>query len=107
MLERKFLALLRKHHLPRPTTQARIERTSGTWARVDFLFDPHHLVVEVSGRLGHSSSRERQADAQRRNELTDLGFAVFEYTWQDLSERPDHVAATMTSRLRAAGWSGR
>ncbi|CAN5759739.1 hypothetical protein BH24ACT5_BH24ACT5_11850 [soil metagenome] len=105
MLERKCLAILRRHALPRPTTQARIERSPGMWARVDFLFEPHGLVIEVSGRLGHSSSRERQADAQRRNELTDLGFTVFEYTWQDVTERPDHVASSMRARLCAAGWS--
>jgi very-short-patch-repair endonuclease len=68
-------------------------------ARVDFLFERHRVVVEVTGRVGHSSPADRRRDAQRRNELIDLGHAVFEYTWADVTERPEHVVATLRSRL--------
>ncbi len=72
---------------------------------VDFLFDPYGVVVEVSGRKGHSSPTERQIDAQRRNELQDAGRRVFEYTYEDVMRRPDHVIGTMSQRLANAGWS--
>jgi very-short-patch-repair endonuclease len=105
MLERDFLRLMRRAGLPRPRTQV-IHRHGGTtFARVDFLFDPYDIVVEVSGRKGHSSPTERQIDAQRRNELQDAGRRVFEYTYEDVSRRSDHVVATMTQRLAAAGWT--
>ena len=58
-------------------------RGAETFARVDFLFEPFGVVVEVSGRLGHSSPAERARDAQRRNELQDAGRHVFEYTWEE------------------------
>lgn len=99
-LERKFLELMRSSRLPRPTTQHRIRRSDGRIARVDFIYGDVMLVVEVTGRTGHSSPRERQLDAQRRNELVDLGDRVCEYTWEDLRDRPDYVAAaTMRNRL--------
>ena len=105
MLERGFLGLMRIGGLPRPRTQVIHRRDGVTYARVDFLFDPYGVVVEVSGRKGHSSPTERQIDAQRRNELQDAGRRVFEYTYEDVSRRPDHVITTMTQRLAAAGWT--
>jgi hypothetical protein len=42
-----------------------------------------HVVVEVTGQLGHSNPVDRTRDAQRRNELQDLGCRVYEYTWGD------------------------
>ena len=67
---------MRAGGLPRPTTQLIHGRDGRTVARVDFCFEAHGLVVEVSGSRGHSSPAERAEDAQRRNELQDLGRQV-------------------------------
>jgi predicted transcriptional regulator of viral defense system len=101
MLERLFLRLVRRAGLPRPRTQRRIRGDRDHVARVDFLFVPEQLVVEVTGRLGHSTPSDRGRDAQRRNDLQDLGYAVYEYTWADVTRRPGYVAETMTTRLAA------
>jgi very-short-patch-repair endonuclease len=69
-------------------------------ARVDFLFASQRVVVEVSGQHGHSSPTERRRDAQRRNELQDLGRRVFEYTYADVMRSPDMVIRTLEQRLR-------
>jgi hypothetical protein len=103
MLERRFLELVRHAGIPRPRTQAVHRRNGRHIARVDFLFEEAGVVVEVSGRLGHSSPRERARDAQRRNELQEIGRRVYEYTWQDVTERPGMVRRTLTRRLRDAG----
>jgi very-short-patch-repair endonuclease len=104
MLERRFLELVRRAGLPRPRTQVIHRHGSKTFARVDFCFEQYGIVVEVSGRLGHSSPAERARDAQRRNELQDVGRRVFEYTWEDVTRRPGHVERTLVARLHAAGW---
>ena len=57
------------------------------------------MVVEVSGQHGHSSPSERARDAQRRNELQDLGVRVFEYTYHDVIERSEMVHRTLRIRL--------
>jgi len=100
-LERRFLRLLRDAALPRPRTQVIHRIGTRTLARVDFLFEAHGVVVEVSGRRGHSSDAERAIDAQRRNELQALGRAVYEYTTADLTDRPEYVVATLRRRLQA------
>lgn len=79
-------------------------RDGATFARVDFFFEPFGVVIEVSGRLGHSSPAERARDAQRRNELQDVGRKVYEYTWEDVTQRASHVRSSLTARLHAAGW---
>jgi hypothetical protein len=99
-LERRFLTLCRQAGIDRPLTQAIHHKNNRFVARVDFLFAPQGVVVEVSGQHGHSSPTERQRDAQRRNELQDLGRRVFEYTYADVMRSPDMVIRTLLQRLR-------
>ena len=99
MLERRFLELMRTHGLPRPTTQRWFHVEKRPIGRADFVYAEHRMVVEVSGRKGHASDAERAKDAQRRNELQDIGWRVYEYTWDDVTCRPAHVVRTMRERL--------
>ncbi len=103
MLERRFLELVREAGLPRPRPQVVFRQDRRHVARVDFLFDEFGVVVEVSGGRGHSSPSERARDAQRRNELQDLGQRVFEYTWDDVTKRSMMVGRTLRARLRPLG----
>jgi very-short-patch-repair endonuclease len=103
MLERRFLALVRQVGVPRPQTQRRVRSDGRHVARVDFLYAELRIVVEVSGRLGHSNPADRSRDAQRRNELQDLGYAVYEYTWGDVTRRPVYVTDTLRDRLQRHG----
>lgn len=98
-LERRFLELVRRAGLPTPRMQVVFRVDGRHVARVDFLFDRFGVVVEVSGQKGHSSPSERARDAQRRNELQDLGLRVFEYTFDDVTKRPDMVRRTLVARL--------
>jgi very-short-patch-repair endonuclease len=98
-LERQFLRLVRTARLPRPTCQRVFTRDGVFVARTDFTFGDRRAIVEVTGRLGHTTSRNRQHDAQRRNELQDIGYKVFEYTYEDVTERPDYVVRTLRTRL--------
>ncbi len=102
MLERRFLQLVREAGLPRPLTQVVHRKDGRQIARVDFLFEQVGVVVEVSGRLGHSSPAERAHDAQRRNELQDIGRRVYEYTWEDITTRTGFTRRTLIERLRPA-----
>ncbi len=99
-LERAFLRIVRECGFSRPATQA-IQRspTGRHIARVDFLFDELALVVEVTGRLGHVSDAERARDAQRRNELQDLGFTVIEYTSTQIWQHAESIRRDLRRRL--------
>jgi very-short-patch-repair endonuclease len=100
-LERRFLELVREAGLPAPRMQVVFRVDGRHVARVDFLFDEHAVVVEVSGQKGHASPSERARDAQRRNELQDLGLRVFEYTFDDVTQRSEMVRRTLLARLTA------
>ncbi|HET9601879.1 MAG TPA: type IV toxin-antitoxin system AbiEi family antitoxin domain-containing protein [Acidimicrobiales bacterium] len=98
-LERRFLALVRRAGLPRPTCQRIFRRDGTTLARVDFSFEPQPVLAEVSGRRGHASDAERAKDAHRRNELQAEGFIVLEFTDNMVRRRPGYVATTLRRRL--------
>ncbi len=102
LLERRFLQLMRTAGLPSPRTQVVHRRGGRTFARVDFIFEEQSVVVEVSGRKGHASDAERAKDAQRRNELQDVGRKIYEYTYHQVTREPDYVIRTMHERLSHA-----
>jgi very-short-patch-repair endonuclease len=104
VLERAFLRLVREGGLPRPRCQAVHEVRGHTFARVDFLFEPFDLVVEVNGRRGHASDADRAKDAQRRNELQALGRTVFEFTYLQVTRRGWHVLDQLRRHLVTRGW---
>ena len=98
-LERRFLRLLRELGLPRPNCQVVFRRDNRTVARVDFQFPGTNVVVEVSGRLGHTSDSDRQRDARRRNALQQSGMEVLEFTTADVIDGKDYVFETLTTSL--------
>lgn len=100
-IERRFLSIVRATGLPRPETQVVHRSASGAHvARVDFLFRIAATVVEVTGRLGHVSDAKRERDAQRRNELQDLGLKVIEYTSTQIRRTPGLVREDLLHHLR-------
>jgi hypothetical protein len=91
VLERAFLELCDEAGLPRPSTQVVVRRPAGGVARVDFLFVPAAVVVEVSGHRTHSNRRAREADAQRQRDLRYRGLTVLEFTSDEVFAHPARV----------------
>jgi hypothetical protein len=98
-LERRFLELVRTAGLPRPTCQVMHSLDGKRIARVDFQFPDTKIIVEVSGRLGHVSDRDRQRDARRRNGLQQTGHIVLEFTTADVLDEQGYVIETLTAQL--------
>ena len=98
-LERRFLRLLRAAKIRRPRTQVTFRANSTRAIRVDFLFEPERLVVEVSGRVGHASDADRRKDARRRNELVHQGLRFLEFTTADVMDDPSYVVSTIRTSL--------
>jgi very-short-patch-repair endonuclease len=99
-LERRFLRLLRRAGLQRPTCQVvhRYDRV----IRVDFQFPNTNVIVEVSGRLGHTSDGARQRDARRRNALQRAGWLVLEFTTADVLDDVPYVVTTLRESLESS-----
>jgi very-short-patch-repair endonuclease len=99
ILEREFLRLMRVNGIPAPRPQVTHRLDSGKVIRVDFEWAEVPLVVEVSGRWGHSSVRERDKDARRINELQERGRTVLEFTSLTVRSDPQYVVATVRAHL--------
>lgn len=97
-LERELLRRLHVAGLPCPTSQVVIA-TGSQHARVDFAFEAERLVVEVDGHRTHSTRTDRQHDAEREARLVMRGWRVVRFTYEDVTERPDYVVATIRALL--------
>ncbi len=97
-LERAFLRLVREAGIEAPRTQVTIrgERVM----RVDCIWEDAKLVVEVMGHRFHVTKEDLQRDAQRRNELQELGYMVIEVTAEDLARRPVQTIGRVRRNLR-------
>jgi very-short-patch-repair endonuclease len=98
-LEQRFVALAREHDLPEPVRQIDLGDADGWIGRVDFAFPSGRLVVEVDGRLAHSSLLDRRADTERDHRLTAAGWTVRRFSWADVTGSPAAVAAEVRRAL--------
>jgi hypothetical protein len=98
-LERRFLTLMRNAGIARPRCQVAFTSSSGKPIRVDFLFGA--VIVEVSGRLGHTSGQDRQHAGRRRFELEQQGYRFVEFTTADVIDDPEYVVRAVRSALAA------
>ena len=99
-LERRFLQLVARGGLPRPTTQRTFhgERT----IRVDVIWERQRLLVEVMGHRFHCTALDLQRDAQRRNELQAMGYVVLEFTAGDIVREGRRTLSTVRRHLNSA-----
>jgi very-short-patch-repair endonuclease len=101
-LEAMFMALVRRHRLPGPEVNVRVDRYE-----VDFLWPPQRLIVEVDGWESHGTRSAFEEDRARDARLKLLGFDVLRFTWRQIEADAGSVAAAIrallaSSRLRLA-----
>lgn len=65
---------------------------------VDFLFEDARLVVEVDGWAHHVDPETFRRDRIKQNALVRARYRVLRYTWIDLTEYADRVAAEIRAR---------
>ncbi|MBM3666947.1 MAG: DUF559 domain-containing protein [Actinobacteria bacterium] len=96
-LERGFLALCRRHRLPKPRVNAR----AGPY-EVDFLWPEQRVIVEADGFEFHRSREAFERDRARDAELQARGYRVVRVTHRQLRESPRKVARSVKHLLGAA-----
>jgi len=97
-LEARFLALCRRHRLPRPEVNVR----AGSFI-ADFLWRSHRLIVELDGYRAHSGRAAFESDRRRDLQLKRLGYEVVRLA----SHQVDGEGRTTASALRKLLASGR
>lgn len=96
-LERRMLALCRRHGIPLPLTQQIIGPHT-----VDFLWPDAGLVVETDGWGEHRTRSAFESDRQRDAWLVTQGYRVIRFTWLQLTREGPKVAATLRQILGRA-----
>jgi very-short-patch-repair endonuclease len=95
-LEQLFVALCRRHRLPKPAVNAKLDRYE-----VDFLWPEHRLVIEVDGWESHRTRSAFEEDRARDARLKLLGYEVLRFTWRQVASDADGVARTIRALIRA------
>jgi very-short-patch-repair endonuclease len=95
-LEERLLALCRRHRLPQPEVNVRVDQFE-----VDFLWRPQRLIVEVDGWDAHRSRSAFEEDRARDARLAVLGYEVVRFTWRQATDDARGVAKIIRSLLRA------
>ncbi|HYP56100.1 MAG TPA: type IV toxin-antitoxin system AbiEi family antitoxin domain-containing protein [Solirubrobacterales bacterium] len=94
-LERDFLRLCRRHHLPRPEVNVMAGRDL-----VDFLWRDRRLIVETDGYRYHRGLLAFEEDRARDLRLRELGFQVIRVSEAMLDGEPERLAETLGRALR-------
>jgi very-short-patch-repair endonuclease len=94
VLERRLIAFLDAHGLPRP----KINRLTDH-GELDATWPEQRLVVEVDGWAAHGTRKAFEADRARDRALVVAGWRVLRITWRQLTTEPDAIAAQIATLL--------
>lgn len=93
-LERRFLWLCRRHHLPMPAVNMRVGALT-----VDFCWAEEKLVVETDGYRAHGGRVAFEDDRARDLMLRGLGYEVQRLSYRQVFDEAERVAAVLRAVL--------
>ena len=106
VLEHGYLTRIeRPHGLPRGRRQASERHDTGTLYR-DVDYPAYGRIVELDGRLFHSSPRQRDQDLDRDLEAACADRQTVRLGWGQVFDRPCLTTVRIGRFLHSGGWSG-
>ncbi len=107
VLEHGYLERVeRGHGLPRGHRQS-MALQGDSMSYQDVAYEDYGLIVELDGRLFHSSVGERDRDLERDLITSSRGGTTVRLGWGQVFERPCATAAAVGRLLQERGWAGR
>jgi very-short-patch-repair endonuclease len=97
-LEREFLRLCQRHHLPEPAVNLRIGSLI-----VDFCWMDRRLIVETDGYRYHRGRAAFEDDRARDLRLHALGYEVLRLSHRQVFDESAEVAAVLHAALERSG----
>ena len=94
LLEELFLELCERHELPVPSVNVTVEGFL-----VDAFWQQHRLVVEVDGHRAHATPARMKRDRERDLALRRAGYTVQRYSWWQVTDQAELVAADVRAAL--------
>jgi predicted transcriptional regulator of viral defense system len=103
-LEDRFRALVDRASLPVPDGQYMLTDPSGGFVgRYDFAYVQCKTLVELDSERFHMDPASFQRDREKQTRAQMLGWTVYRFTWQDLTDRPDMIITILASILATCG----
>jgi Protein of unknown function (DUF559) len=99
-LEERFLSLCRRAGVPGPSANEWIT-VSGEPMQVDFLWRDRRAIVETDGYETHRTRQAFRRDRRRDRLLRLEGWQVARFTWEDITDDPNHVTQVVRELLTA------
>lgn len=93
-LERRFLWLCRRHHLPRPAVNTRVGEMT-----VDFCWAEQRLIVETDGYASHRGREAFEGDRARDLRLWAMGYEVLRLSARQVFDEPEQALAVLRAAL--------
>ena len=63
--------------------------------RADFFWKQFNTIAEVDGALKYADPDRARQQLRRDADLRDAGFEVVHFTWQEITQAPEYVAASI------------
>jgi hypothetical protein len=98
VLEERFLALCEEAGIPQPEINVTV-----CGLMVDALWRAPRVVVELDGHRAHALRAANERDRERELRLRDAGFVVRRYTWQQVNDQPERIAADVRRAIATEG----
>jgi hypothetical protein len=98
-LERRLRKVLVDAGLPEPVREHDLPWARDTPGRVDLAYPAARVIVEADSRRWHTRERDFEVDRRRDREAQLAGWDVYRFTWRDLVDDPEDVAATVRRAL--------
>ena len=86
--------------LPPPELQVWLGGTVEPVGRVDFYWKQYRTIAEVDGAIKYADPQRARAQLRRDSLLRDDGFEVVHFTWQQITQTPELVAASIRKAFR-------
>jgi hypothetical protein len=86
--------------LPPPELQVWLGGTDEPIARVDFYWRKYRTIAEVDGAIKYADPDRARAQLARDCLLRDDGFEIVHFTWQQITQTPQHVALSIRKAFR-------
>ncbi len=97
-IEERFLRACDQGGLSRPFANRWLV-LADRQVKADFLWPAERLVVETDGRRAHSTRQAFEGDRRRDQSLMLAGYRVVRFTWRQVADEPEAVAATVRALL--------
>ncbi|HUC24800.1 MAG TPA: type IV toxin-antitoxin system AbiEi family antitoxin domain-containing protein [Streptosporangiaceae bacterium] len=86
--------------LPPPELQVWLGGMGEPVGRVDFYWRQYRTIAEVDGAIKYADPDRARAQLRRDSLLRDEGFEVVHFTWQQIIQTPEQVAASIWTAFR-------